>query len=352
MLTIVFTYRDRDIQIVKKSLDSLKNQTITDFKVVFVNYGSSDSYNYSIKKLCKSYSFVSYIECPVQGQLWNKSRAINIALKTTKTPYFMVGDVDIIYRNDFIEFINNNMNGSSFLYFKAGFLSQQESLKSKSFNDYNIDYYSNHEGTGWTVFPTNALNAIKGADEFYHGWGAEDTDMHVRLGFYGVKSVYIKEPIFLLHQWHPKAYRTTQSRAPYHSLLERINHEHLKLTKQLKITKANTNCDWGVLPQESDYKALINTPCKSITLYNSKLQVDAFFQGTLPKLSGVIYVEFTIKQEGFKNKIKRTLGKKYIPYYTKQDLSNKLLEAIMLNYRNQPYHFQSFSNRIELTIKL
>lgn len=352
MIALTITYRNRDLRIVETCFKSLNSQTNTDFELFFIDYGSSKDYSKRVKLLCENYDFINYIHCPVEGQLWNKSRAINIALKKTNCSKFIVGDVDMIYNPNFIELCHSFHLEQQFVYFQVGVLTQLESLKILDFNEYTFKFKTNKEATGITLFKTESLKSVNGYDEFYHGWGGEDTDIHERLKLKGLSAHFYEEELMCLHQWHPKAYRTAQSKAPYHSLLERINHEHLKLTKQLKITKVNTNCDWGILPLKNDYNILNNSPCKSITLSNSKLQVDAFFQGILPKLNGVIYVEFTIKQEGFKNKIKSYLGKKYIPYYNKQDLSNKVLEAIILNYRNQPYHFQSLSNRIELTIKL
>ena len=62
-------------------LNSLRNQTNTNYKVVLVDYGSSIEFKNKLTRLISNYPFVSLIRCETNLQLWCKSRAINIALK-------------------------------------------------------------------------------------------------------------------------------------------------------------------------------------------------------------------------------------------------------------------------------
>ncbi len=57
-VTIVFPFRDRDMQRVKRSLDSLQEQTCNDFIVMFIDYGSNPNLSKEIKALVIHYSFV------------------------------------------------------------------------------------------------------------------------------------------------------------------------------------------------------------------------------------------------------------------------------------------------------
>ena len=59
MATIIYAYRNRDESRIKMSLDSLKNQTNQNFKVVFVDYGSESKLAANIQKLVESYSLAS-----------------------------------------------------------------------------------------------------------------------------------------------------------------------------------------------------------------------------------------------------------------------------------------------------
>ena len=61
MITILYPYRNRDIERVKRSLDSLALQTDQRFKVLFVDYGSSSKQASQVEQLIISYSFANYI---------------------------------------------------------------------------------------------------------------------------------------------------------------------------------------------------------------------------------------------------------------------------------------------------
>jgi glycosyltransferase involved in cell wall biosynthesis len=95
MITLVVTNRNRDLRIVKNCLDSLKYQSKQDFNCVLVDYGSDKDYSIALQEVLVKYPNITFISCPVSGQLWNKSRAINMALKHCETPYFLVGDIDL-----------------------------------------------------------------------------------------------------------------------------------------------------------------------------------------------------------------------------------------------------------------
>jgi hypothetical protein len=55
MITILFTYRDKDITRVKNSLLSLQNQSTDLFEVLFVDYGSQTNYSNSLKELLEEF---------------------------------------------------------------------------------------------------------------------------------------------------------------------------------------------------------------------------------------------------------------------------------------------------------
>ncbi|WAC01941.1 glycosyltransferase [Lacinutrix neustonica] len=97
MITIILTYRDRNINILKNCLATLANQVTKNFDVILVDYGSTSNYKNELCVLIDAYSFVKLIRCETEQQLWCKSRAINIALKTIESPYCFIGDVDMLY---------------------------------------------------------------------------------------------------------------------------------------------------------------------------------------------------------------------------------------------------------------
>jgi GT2 family glycosyltransferase len=353
MITIALTNRNRDLRIVKNCLDSLNSQTSQGFQSIVVDYGSEEEYILELQKRLSQYPKIKFISCPVSGQLWSKCRAINIALKQCETPYFMVGDIDLIFDPNFIETAKSLAKPNEVHYFQYGFLSQDESLKTKQFEDYIVDFNGNDEVTGTTLFPTALLQKLNGYDEFYHGWGAEDTDIHIRIKNEGKTLLFYDKAILIKHQWHPKTYRSKDSSGPFHSHLERINHAYMMQGQLTKRTKANVTIEWGEMPERASY-AKLEQPQHHMQIDASLFQVQAFL-AQLANFENET-VQLTVKDlDGtakIKSKMKRLLGKKYIPILDMETINNMLLEEIIKSYRNCPYNyvFDRKKNTISLTI--
>lgn len=355
MTTIVLTYRDRDIKIVKHSLDTLQQQSDKVFKVILVNYGSSASYTKSIQELSANYTFVNLVHCQTEGELWCKSRAINIALRLVKTSYVCIGDVDMLYHPNFIAKLKILKQSQTATYFQVGFLSQTESQQVKAFNDYDINFKSNEEATGMTFLSTEDLKSINGFDEFYHGWGSEDTDVHVRLKASGMAVNFYDKEVLMLHQWHPKAYRSKTSTAPFHSSLEQINHAYLAFTKVSKQVKANLKFGYGNYSQ-LEYDAL-TTIEQTYVLTNKQADIKGFVANVLLQHQDVT-IHVSIKKDSAYQSLKQTtkfvLGKKTISFLSFQAINDLLLETIINNLRQKAYHYSFDADKevINLTIKL
>jgi hypothetical protein len=354
MITLVFTFRNRSMHIVKNCLQSLVEQSNSNFQVVLVNYGSNPVYTRQIEALIESYGFVNYIKCEVSKQLWNKSKAINIALKKCETTYFFVGDIDMIFRKDFIEKLALFKKENESVYFQVGFLSKSESKLNKTFEGYKINHKTNKEATGMTLYPAKLLKSINGYDEFYHGWGAEDTDVHYRLRNAGTAVNFFHDEILLLHQWHPKSYRSKESREPFHSSLEQINHQYIQKIVQDKTVKANVTYDWGVITEKIDFSSQEMT---SIQLTNQKSEVDALLYGLWDKPKGqYLNIEITphSKYKSVKNIVKKILGKKYFKFYDFQAINDLILAHLITQFRNQYYEYEwnKEQDKIQLIIVL
>lgn len=353
MLTLVLTNRNRDLRIVKNCLQSLQQQTRTDFECVLVDYGSDKNYQLQLEQLIQEYPQIHYIHCRVQEQLWHKCRAINIALQQTTTPYFIVGDIDLLFAPTFIEKAMALANPDEVHYFQYGFLSEMESLQNKEFQDYQIAFKGNEDVTGTTLFPTQLLKKLHGYDEFYHGWGAEDTDIHIRMKNGGLKVCFYDKGILLKHQWHPKVYRSKDSTQPFHSLLERINHAYMHQSQKTYRTVVNQNQDWGKLPLLSDYEKLSKIDTV-LQLKASVLEVNAVLAQMANFSNEVIAIEITALSgtEKIKNQLKKIAGKKYMPTYDMETVNNLLLETIIKQYRNHPYCYNFNRNEGIIQLKM
>ncbi|MDN3595034.1 glycosyltransferase family 2 protein [Zunongwangia endophytica] len=353
MLSLVLTYRNRQLEIVKRCLDSLREQSDQDFKVFLVNYGSSDKFTTALEKQIKNYNFIDYIFVSTYGQLWNKSRAINIALQKCNSPLFLMGDIDLLYHPEMVRKCKQISQKNDIVYFKYAFLDKKESSKDGTFFDYNPSFTGNEGVTGTTLYKTSILKKINGYDEFYHGWGAEDTDVHLRLKNAGFSVHFFDEEILVKHQWHPKQYRSKKSEFPYHTNLEKINHRYMMMQNQNKVTHANLKFVWGEMPNIVKFTELRN-PINRIILTSECNQFDAFLTGVFPILSESSSIKIKTDSLGksIKNRLKKTIGKKYIRTYSMEYINNKLLEAIILQHRLSIYHYQIDWEKEELTLKI
>lgn len=341
MITIVLTNRNRDLQIVKKCLDTLQKQSNQDFELFFVDYGSINAYLLDLQELIKNYSKLKFIGCPVSGQLWNKSRAINIALKKCETDYFFVGDIDMLFHDEFVNKLYSLKKENEVTYFQVGFLNKEESSLDKDFLDLNPAFLSSEGATGMTLYPAKLLKEINGYDEFYNGWGAEDTDVHVRLRNLGISVLFYEKELLLKHQWHPKTYRTLKSVEAYHFDLEKINHSYIKLTQKTKLIKVNENHNWGVLPDQLLYlklKEKADFDFNILPELKELIPLISQFNNFEQKVIAVTVTNVTVREKS-RELAKRLAGKKYREFLTIDAVNDIILQEILIHYRNAPYEY-------------
>lgn len=353
MLSLVLTYRDRDLDIVKRCLESLNEQTDQDFRVFLVNYGSSENYTIKLEKLVSMFDFIEYIKVSAYKQLWNKSRAINIALKKCSTVYFLMGDIDLIYHPQMVEKCKRLMLDYDVVYFKYAFLNKVTTAKGQDFFDFKPSFMGNSEVTGTTLYKTDILKQINGYDEFYHGWGAEDTDVHLRLKNAGYSVHFYDQEILVKHQWHPKQYRSKKSDFPFHTNLEKINHRYMMLQDQQNTIQANGKFEWGTVPDITRLNDLQKPICK-FEISSECFQFDAFIVGIFPRLKEVSEIKITVdsRSKSIKNQIKKISRKKYIQTYSLEYINNELLEAIIQHHRLAPYHYNIDWGNEKIVLKI
>lgn len=352
LLTIIIPNRNRNFTTIKRTLLSIVQQSHDGIHIVIVDYGSPENYQKELQKLLITIGDVELILCPTQGQLWNKSRAINIALKKCTTTFFMVSDMDMLFHPQFFKEILPDLRQGGACYFPVGVLTQAESSKELPFEEYATKFVTTKEATGITVFTSKDLLSINGFDEFYHGWGSEDTDAHVRLENYGKQVVFRNEKVYFLHQWHPKNYRSPESKEPFCKVLEKVNSKYLELTKELHRTRANNNVQWGVMPQmcpTDSIDIILEITNRERDILGVNRQLDQFGNGTLVKIVVTKHPAF----KSIKNSIKKIMGKKAFSFYTLDQINDILLFKLTGALRNSPYKYSySVDQEICLLIKI
>lgn len=341
MITVIYPYRNRDLVRIKYSLDSLAKQSIKNFKVLLVDYGSELKKSNAVKELLLNYKFVRYIYSYNINQPWSRSKAINIGLRQVETEYVFIADIDIIFHAKFIELLHQIKNPTTSVYFQVGYLNKNESKEFKSFENYKIDSVSIPRAQGLSLIPYNILKEINGFDEFFHYWGAEDEDVHNRIINANYASQFYNKEILLLHQWHKEFkksdgdFLTADLRI---SNIYDLNLQKLIFNMENKLIKVN-NDNWGSLFTEQKYEILnLNTDCKIIL--NKKNHIDNFLNITLPNTHDkVVNVQFKI--DNYKNtinyKIKKALKIKTNDYYTLKQINDLILLNIISHYRDFKY---------------
>lgn len=344
MLTLIYPYRNRDLERLKNSLDSLKNQTDRNFEVYFVDYGTEKRLAIAVENLCMEYDFVTYRYYPTQFQPWNKSRALNLVIKKLNTEYCFVADVDMVFNPKFIEKALKLQTGNKTVYFQVGYMGPDKILEDTELWDYKNYWRSTHEATGLSMFPLKVLKELRGFDEFYHFWGAEDTDMHVRVKNAGYQVEFYDKGVLMLHQWHP-SYRSLESQELDKNLqingIVQLNHQHLKLAIQFKTTKVNPE-NWGECITMEELGELEKAPINFV-LDNEKRKIDHLMFFLLPAAKNEI-LKIIIKKDLFQNslrfKAKRLFRKKVPEYYSLKEINDKILLHLISFYRNKAYTYK------------
>lgn len=358
MLNIIFPYRNRSLKHVQNSLNSLANQSNRDFQISFVDYGSDPEVAAQAKNLCESFANIQYKYHPVREQPWNKSRAVNSVIKNLTMGYCFIADVDMIFHSDFVQKAVQLQQEHRAIYFQVGFLNPNEEVTNRNFDEFDNFRKSTSEATGPSMFPVMALKEIRGFDEFYHFWGAEDTDIHVRLRNAGYEVDYYDREILMLHQWHP-SYRSKETKKLTEDYqirgIVQLNHQHLKFAKKNKITQVNPR-GWGIVPSE-EVMAELQDARISFGLVNEKRQIDDLLLGQLPVMrDGILKV--LIEVDPFQNSkiyLAKKLFRKKVPvYYSLKVINDLVLLHIISLYRDRPYYYRVnvSKNQIELAIKL
>lgn len=357
MLTLIYPYRDRELDRIRKSLDSLSHQSSKDFEVQFVDYGSRPERAMEVEHLLEQYTFATYQYYPTHFQPWNKCRALNSVIKELEEGYCFVADVDMIFHSEFIETAISLQKTNTATYFQVGFLTEAETKKDQLFEEYSIDFTSDDEATGLTMFPVNKLHELHGFDEFYHFWGAEDTDMHVRFRNSGGQVEFYDDRILMLHQWHP-SYRSKETGKitanPQVDGVVKLNQYHYLYAEENGLVKVNPT-SWGTPLTVVDFERLHNFNGVTRYISNKKEEVEHLVFSELKNLGPNIQ-KFDISLDSFQSslkfKAKKGLGKKVPMYYSLKEINDMLLLNIISYYRNYPYIYEvhEAENKIQLTI--
>ncbi|WP_026839459.1 glycosyltransferase family 2 protein [Gillisia sp. JM1] len=344
-ISIIFAYRNREISRIKIAMDSLESQNNKAFEVIFVNYGSETEISGSLEKLLRTYKFVTYHSLEVRQQLWNKSRALNFAIKKASYPYIFIADVDIVFSPDAVEVLMSRASPKDFCLFKMGYLNKKESSKlNNEFKFENLKPERYGEINGMILTTKEAFFYIKGYDEFFHFYGSEDVDLYTRLENAGYKSNLVND-IYFYHNWH-KSYQKSDykklSVIPRLTNALRINQQHYFYHQKEMTTSPKKQEFWGEIIEKTKSE-LLERPTKKVQLINILAQVEHFFNEELQDIKNEIVEVKAIEDpyyNSIKHKAKRLLGKQSQTYCSLKEVNDIILKMIIFNFRNSNYSYE------------
>ena len=201
MFSIVVGFRNREIDRVKRSLDSILNQNNKNVEVVFVDYGSEPEISNKVSGLLENYDFVTYVYEDSRGKFWNRGHALNIGIRLAKGELCILWDIDLIADPVFLDSLASVDFSQEFTTHNCYYLSENWQTTVSPFNQYDKVAY-----VGLMVVATNVLKEIGGFDEYYMIWGVEDEDIRLRLEWSGLTNRELSvEQSSVYHQWHPEA---------------------------------------------------------------------------------------------------------------------------------------------------
>ena len=203
-LSIVITFRDRDVIRLERCLRSLARQSVDEFAVILVDYGSRLGIDEAVQRLAERFPFCSYIYSDTRGHIWNKSKALNIGIRRANSSYVLTTDADMIFARNFIETVLSHASPNRVLCCYPFHL-PSDFRDWENVEDYQVNLYASRRSLGGCqCVPTAVAHDIRGFDEYYHYWGKEDLDYKFRLDAVGLEEVWLNEHTQMHHQWHPR----------------------------------------------------------------------------------------------------------------------------------------------------
>lgn len=322
--SFIVLYRNRDMARVERCLQSIENQSFTDFEILFLDYGSDDIMQQQVAKLCSRFPKVRYVYANTQGWLWCRSHALNLGIAAAKGNYMIIVDVDIIYSPNFAAYFAERITPEKLFLYSCYYLPQSfRNHDQLNFNQ-NYDYQvSDVSGNGLLVAPKQKILDAGGYDTYFKVWGFEDIDMYQRLKKHGVEDNRISiNDLKTFHQWHEFSNKIASMPQSWLNFMRHF--------WEFKPKGVNTHTDVAM------FYDLVNRPAKTIfQQQNATYQVT--FSYPLPKSYLQFVAQFTNLEQGQSMSIVQTF--QALPTHANSlvakffKASNKIFAKTNISYR-------------------
>jgi glycosyltransferase involved in cell wall biosynthesis len=295
--SIIIPFRNKESSRVQRCLDSLREQTVKDFEVCFIDFGSDIHAAKEIESLCQNYAFVNYIYSHTQGWFWSRSHALNTGIRHAQGDYVVTVDIDMIYSSNFIEIISERVQKNKLIHYHCYYLPEnfKNYDKLRDLDLKGLELSNPDSAKGLFVVEKSILEQIQGFDQFYKIWGIEDMDMSRRLAYFGIKIEWLppkKSPIF--HQWHPVAHGDRRTPKGWQQTC--VNHYHAKTKEDIVCP----NPDWGKLLSEDERPILDLIRVQSNKIFTFERPIESAYNS--------FFLLFSKLQEGEVLSINQSFG--------------------------------------------
>jgi glycosyltransferase involved in cell wall biosynthesis len=263
--TLIITVFNR-INLLRKSLISLKNQSLQPDELIISDDGSTEDISSGILDIVRVFDFpVKLVSQKKEGFRLAKCR--NNAVKVSNGDLLIFLDQDIIHTNNFLKTFIENQKNKRFVTSYPIRLTKEQSeklteeiiaqnellsfIKSPQLNKIKKQFIKDYISfVGYKIKLVKqkpklrggvcAINkedyiSVNGYDEKFIGWGNEDDDIRKRLYSFGVSGYNPFYGEFPLHLYHE----------PFHNNGERVNIKYSSV-RSAEIAKGNYYCENGI----------------------------------------------------------------------------------------------------------
>jgi len=194
---------------------SLQLQEYTNFEILIVD-GGSDNYEEIKKRFELGNKIpVKFIQHKIDGK-FKKALLNNIGIRATQSPYVMCTDVDILFFPKFMATLSEVVSKNTLVESRTTFLTY---LAAKKIYRGHWKFFDNNDNYKYGRFKRRTTpggcqcmhiedwHKLRGYNEQYEGWGAEDIDIVKRADLAKMKIEWLgdtPEKVMLFHQPHPR----------------------------------------------------------------------------------------------------------------------------------------------------
>jgi GT2 family glycosyltransferase len=217
-VTVIIGHRNRADYRLRNAVRSVLAQDYQGGRVsaLIVDYGSDPEQEARVRALAAELGAELLAAGP--RPIWNRSHCLNLGIRHSTAKFVMLSDVDVILAGNFVAeaVAALKANPLGMVYAQSLQLEAecQAELERAAHGPDWIDRGAlrlratyRAEGpfsTGMVLARRSAFERIRGYDEFYEVYGAEDTDLLERFEWLGLVPLSIADRSYYLHQWHPR----------------------------------------------------------------------------------------------------------------------------------------------------